>query len=174
MVPGENTIHSLNHIIFAREVQRPTERANMAGQKSLQTYPIQGEVINLSLTKYYEDISSTRIRENIDLDRDVSSLVDPMAQSFIYENSLYSREPTFKHVLQAKSIKISDYKPGLYTDVERLVKGEMARKGYDPARDEAYLENERTRSVFVEDSGKNGGAWEWQRLTGWLPASSFR
>lgn len=158
MVPGENTIHSLNHIIFAREVQRPTERANMAGQKSLQTYPIQGEVINLSLTKYYEDISSTRIRENIDLDRDVSSLVDPMAQSFIYENSLYSREPTFKHVLQAKSIKISDYKPGLYTDVERLVKGEMARKGYDPARDEAYLENERTRSVFVEDSGKNGGA----------------
>lgn len=156
IAPGENTIHSLNHIIFDREVKRPTERGNLTTAPDDQPYPIQGEVVHLSLAKYYEDISSTRIRENIDLDRDVSTLVDPMAQSFIYENSLYSREPTFKHVLQARSIRISSYQPGQYIDVESLVTGEMARKGFDPRRDEEFLENEKTHSVYIENTGKSG------------------
>ena len=41
---------------------------------------ITGKVEELELPKSLEDISSTRIRENIDKHRDISSLIDPVVQ----------------------------------------------------------------------------------------------
>ncbi|MEE3362996.1 MAG: hypothetical protein VZQ84_05485, partial [Anaerovoracaceae bacterium] len=77
-----DSIHSFNHIIFARESRKKD------GSARKEAYPITGDVIELTLKKYYEDISSTRIRENIDLRRDISNLIDPVAQNFIYDNDL--------------------------------------------------------------------------------------
>ena len=59
------------------------------------------------LPMYLEDISSTRIRENIDQGRDISRLIDPVAQNFIYANSLYLREPQYKNILETKHIKMN-------------------------------------------------------------------
>ena len=56
--PQKNSIHTFNHIVFAREA-RQTDRGED------EAYPVRGKVINLRLGKFYEDISSTRIRENI-------------------------------------------------------------------------------------------------------------
>ena len=64
--PCENSIHSFNHIIFARDAKNLDEETGEA-------YPITGEVIHLKLKKYYEDISSTKIRDNIDMGRDIST-----------------------------------------------------------------------------------------------------
>lgn len=101
-LPQEHSIHTLNHIAFARE---SAEQRESPGER----YPISGQVINLTLKKYYEDISSTRIRENVDMDRDISNLIDTVAQNYIYDRNLYLREPAYKHVLQARELSISPY-----------------------------------------------------------------
>ncbi|MDD6213023.1 MAG: hypothetical protein PUB22_07795 [Clostridiales bacterium] len=98
--PEENSIHTFDHIIFRR---RGAEYSSEGGS-SEESGVIQGNVVTLSLPVYLEDISSTRIRENIDLNRDISNLIDPMAQKYIYENNLYLREPQYKPILFTRSI----------------------------------------------------------------------
>ena len=44
------------------------------------------------------------LRENIDLNRDVSNLVDPMVQGYIYASGLYLREPEYKPLVDGKVI----------------------------------------------------------------------
>lgn len=147
--PSRNSIHSFNHIVFAREA-RKTEAADTAA------YPIKGEVISLTLRKYYEDISSTRIRENIDLGRDISNLLDPVAQNYIYENNFYIRQPAYKHEIQARDIHISDYEHRNYLAVASLT-GELTRRGYDCGALMNYLERPRVRTLYIskEDSAES-------------------
>ena len=69
--PEENSIHSFNHIVFRRPGEaHPTEVYEQ----------ITGKVVQLELPQELEDISSTKIRENIDNHRDISSLIDPVVQ----------------------------------------------------------------------------------------------
>ena len=102
--PSDGSIHSMNHIIFKRSSDE--RRDASAGETP---YPISGDVINLHLEEYFEDISSTRIRENIDSGRDISNLIDPVAQNYIFETGLYMREPAYKHVLQARDMHLEDF-----------------------------------------------------------------
>ena len=81
--PRPWSIHSMNLIIFRRAGQPPlpsTEQLNL-----------KGDVIQLQLPPHLEDISSTRIRENVDLNRDISNLIDPVIQDFIYQNGQIGR-----------------------------------------------------------------------------------
>ena len=66
---------------------------------------LQGRVTFLELPPQLEGISSTRIRESIDQDVDISMLVDPIVQSYIYEYDLYLRSPQHKNVLQAQELE---------------------------------------------------------------------
>ncbi|MBP1556693.1 MAG: cytidyltransferase-related domain protein, partial [Oscillospiraceae bacterium] len=98
--PEKYSIHSMNHIVFRRE-------SGIEGDKTAPEHNlsmITGDVIQLSLPCHLEDISSTRIRENIDLNRDISNLIDPAVQEFIYHNSLYLREPQYKATLRPQDI----------------------------------------------------------------------
>ena len=89
--PKPFSIHQMNHVIFRR-----------AGERELSApLPITGEVIQLQLPSHLEDISSTRIRENVDLNRDISNFIDPVIQDFIYQNGLYLRDSQDKPVLGA-------------------------------------------------------------------------
>ena len=144
VAPEEHSIHTVNHVVFARESNE--QRAANPDEKR---YPIEADVINLTLKKYYEDISSTRIRENIDLNRDISNLIDPIAQSYIYDRNLYLRAPAYKYVMQAREIHISSYE---YRSADCLepVKEELAAKGYDFANVEAYLRNPKVRTLYTE------------------------
>lgn len=93
--PEENSIHFFNHIVFRRTGEaHPTEVYN----------EIRGKVVQLELPRELEDISSTKIRENIDNHRDISSLIDPVVQEYIYHKGMYLREPEFKPILRAKAI----------------------------------------------------------------------
>lgn len=144
--PEENSIHSFNHIIFARETRKIDEDGTR--------YPISGEVVHLKLEKFYEDISSTRIRDNIDLGRDISNLLDPIVQNYIYEKNFYSREPTYKHVLQAQELMISGYD---YDNVPavREIQADLAAKGYHTDRLFSYLEEENVRIVYIKTGTEN-------------------
>lgn len=147
--PAADSIHSMNHIIFKRSSDE--RRDGLAGEKP---YPITGNVINLHLEEYFEDISSTRIRENIDSNRDISNLIDPVAQNYIFENGLYMREPAYKHVLQARDIHLSEFcsgDPAVLEDLRPL----LSQQGYDMDELCSYLSQDNVRMIFIKDGRSN-------------------
>ncbi len=93
--PRPFSIHQMNHVIFRR-----------AGEAELpRDLPITGQIIQLQLPPHLEDISSSRIRENVDLNRDISTLIDPVIQDFIYQNGLYLRDTQDKPLLYAGDLE---------------------------------------------------------------------
>ena len=102
--PAKNTIHSFNHIVFKRAKDDLSQAAIKKAEEAKKR--IKGTLIELQLPVYLEDISSTQIRENIDNNRDISNLIDPMAQNFIYDRNLYIREPLDKGLLKSKPFVI--------------------------------------------------------------------
>lgn len=107
--PCENSIHSMNHIAFRRVGDKNTD--NKYNRKMMET--ITGRVYELELPEHLEDISSTKIRENIDMNRDISNLIDPSVQEYIYYNGLYLREPEYKPIIRARAIAFEEVKePG--------------------------------------------------------------
>ena len=142
--PEPYSIHSFNHLLFAREARVLDEEG--------ENFPITGDVITLTLDKYYEDISSTRIRENIDLGRDISSLIDPVAQNYIYDRNYYSREPAYKHVLQAQEMNIVIYEPGERPDVGRI-REQLRESGYDFSKLNDYFDHPLVHKVIIETGG---------------------
>lgn len=93
--PTADSIHTFDHVIFRR-----TE----SGAEPADYRCITGHVVELTLPPQLEEISSTRIREAVDANRDVSNLIDPMAQEFIYRQGLYLREPQDKPVLRTEDL----------------------------------------------------------------------
>ncbi|MGI5963555.1 MAG: nicotinate-nicotinamide nucleotide adenylyltransferase [Lawsonibacter sp.] len=93
--PQPFSVHQMNHVIFRR-----------VGEAELpKTLPITGDVIRLQLPPHLEDISSSRIRENVDLNRDISNFIDPVIQDFIYQNGLYLRDAQEKPLLYAGDLE---------------------------------------------------------------------
>ena len=118
--PAAGSIQSMNHIIFRRAGDRSA--ASDASRAVIEG--ITGKVIELELPAHLEDISSTKIRENIDLNRDISNLIDPLVQEFIYHNSLYLREPEYKPIIRARAIAfeyVEHPDDALYEEIRRSV-----------------------------------------------------
>jgi len=102
--PTKYSIHSFNHIVFKR-TQDDISSASLKKTEETKNR-IKGSIIELKLPVYLEDISSTQIRDNIDSNRDISNLIDSLAQGFIYDRNLYTREPLDKGVLKSKPFTI--------------------------------------------------------------------
>ena len=85
-----------NHIVFLRH---ENDRDRIMSK-------LRGKALLLSLPDFYENVSSTRIREYVDRNMDISMLVDPMVQSYIFDHNLYLRAPQFKHPLRPKDLRI--------------------------------------------------------------------
>lgn len=147
-VPQEGSIHSLDHIVFRRKSDARRDAVSPAGP-----YPVTGRIINLQLEELFEDISSTRIRENIDSGRDISNLIDPVAQSYISDYSLYLREPAYKHILQAQDISLESFGhngSGIISDM----KEELIKAGYDISAVCGYLDRSDVLSVAIRDAAR--------------------
>ena len=99
--PKPGSVHHLNHIIFRRAATHDQVVENV------DISHITGKVIHLELPTHLEDISSSRIRENIDLGRDISNLIDPTVQDYIHTNSLYLREPQYKQLIRTGFLDFS-------------------------------------------------------------------
>lgn len=145
----ENSIHKFNHIVFKREsiVLGKCEEKKL--QEAMEG--IQGDIVQLKLPTYLEDISSTQIRENIDYNRDISNLIDNVAQNYIYDNSLYLREPQYKLIMQTKGITIEEAKGGNKELVEEI-DGDLFGKNPKLGRLKEYLMEEKTNIVIVRDA----------------------
>lgn len=100
----ESPILYFPHIVFDRKSSFSKVNEEKMLEKSLAN--IKAPIIKLSLPPQYEDISSTMIRENIDINRDISKLMDPLAQSYIYDYGLYLREPQYKTLVESKTFEI--------------------------------------------------------------------
>jgi len=98
------SIHNLSHVIFERHAQvySNIEKNRLAENVA----SLQKEVVRLVLPPQFEQISSTQIRNYIDQNRDISDLIDPLAQKYIYARGLYQREPQFKEMITTKSVKV--------------------------------------------------------------------
>ena len=107
-----DSIHTFDHIIFRR-----------TGQEAGGGYGgIYGKVLELTLPEPLEEISSTRIREAVDANRDISNLVDPAVQEFIYRRGLYLREPQDKPLLRTEDLDFTDY-PRPDASMEAMLEG---------------------------------------------------
>ena len=131
--PRDWSIHSMNHIIFRRAGEAPLP----------DDLPITGKVIQLQLPPHLEDISSTRIRENVDLNRDISNLIDPVIQDFIYQNGLYLRDSQDKPMVNPTTLTFQWIDQPDQRLVEDLTAGrpdrEAIRTGIRQGRDRIVL-----------------------------------
>ena len=100
--PQPGAAADYNHIVFSRG------EGTAADGRSFGDI-IRGKLQVLTLPTFYETVSSTRIREYVDRGLDISMLVDPVVQSFIYENGLYIREPESKNVLSQQELQFRLY-----------------------------------------------------------------
>ena len=99
-LPG--AANDFNHILFSRSRAEEVRRDRRPDHKRR----IKGQVIELALPTYYEDVSSSRIREAIDKNLEISMLVDPLVEAYIYEQGLYIRAPLYKELAKTQSLSI--------------------------------------------------------------------
>jgi len=102
---SKNEILKYDHIIFHRRNQSERSEEEELSMLAIKTKLISGKTDILSLAPQYEDISSTQIRDSIDEEQDISELIDPLAQKFIYRYGLYKKEPMFKRYFANMTLK---------------------------------------------------------------------
>ncbi len=140
--PTPGSIHSFHHVIFLRG----TENGQLQEERSLVRSRITGSMTELMLPPELEEVSSTSIRESVDHNRDISALVDPTVQGYIYDNGLYLREPQDKALLRPENMHFESSCPD---------DAEACRQLYALAFDQ-----------FLKDGQQDG--WSAERLTALL------
>lgn len=98
------SIHNFSHVIFERHAQIYSSVEKDRLEKNI--LGLEKDVVRLVLPQQFEQISSTQIRNYIDENRDISDLIDPLAQKYIYARGLYQREPQFKEMVTTKSVYV--------------------------------------------------------------------
>ncbi|MEL7563664.1 MAG: cytidyltransferase [Dehalobacterium sp.] len=115
----DGSVYSFPHIIIERKSETEPDDNNRELEEVMKR--IKAHAMRLSLALQFEDISSTQIRNYIDENRDISSLVNPLAQQYIYDNGFYRREPQYKTLIGTISIKV---------DVVKKLTSRMAEEIY--------------------------------------------
>lgn len=152
--PEEHSIHGFPHIIFSRNEfpERPAAEASSGREEA--PWQISGEVRYFTLPPDLQEISSTLIRENIDSNRDISNLIDPLVQSYIYDNSLYLREPLFKYVFSENRIHfeiVEAFTEQLVQEVTETI----FRQHENKERVKAYFMKRGTKAVIIREGNRN-------------------
>lgn len=149
-----DSVHHFPHIIFMRNHDagqkdfRKRLEGKLAGISGEEGW---GEKVHcLSLSKEFEEISSTKIREHIDRNRDISNLVDQNVQNYIYDMGLYTREPMFKFM--SASVPVDAYHEERIQDGLRkeLAMG-LLKEFWDYGRNPAAACLEREEAVLIRD-----------------------
>lgn len=151
---SENSIHSFHHIIFQRNDSEQDDPDGKKRSEKWERPTISGNVIELALPRYMEEISSTRIRDNIDFNRDIANLIDPLAQSYIYDNSLYLREPQYKNVFGTKGIEfefVKSFSKKLIGELSKTLLKDRLKQHHS----KHYLEKAGVKGVLIRDGERN-------------------
>ncbi|SET50405.1 cytidyltransferase-like domain-containing protein [Natronincola peptidivorans] len=163
----EKGITHFAHIIF----ERRNDDYNNEKMSDLEDRlkHIQQPVIKLNLPPQYEDISSTQIRNYIDDNRDISKLIDPLSQKYVYNNNLYRREPQYKSLLQTITVNIEVRDSFDYELINGLAS--VFHNNYNDAfkNIETASRKPNARIVLVKDVKENGKILAYS-IFHWLPS----
>ena len=146
-MPSEKgSIHHFPHIIFERAVRKKNVDA---AKKIVQ------EILWWKLPPKFTSISSTQIRNYIDENRDISNLVDPLAEEYINENGFYQREPLNKTNLKSLWIKLE-----VKTDFSESIINEISscfadRKEQITKKIQELINKHFSRIIILRDERKN-------------------
>jgi nicotinic acid mononucleotide adenylyltransferase len=161
----KDSIHSFSHIIFERRNDVSSSDRDNDLDRAIEL--LEGNVLRLSLQPMYEDISSTQIRNYIDQNRDISVLIDPLAQKYIYDNGFYQREPQYKSLMQSISIDIEvveDISENLLTELSQMFKNpQEAFKDLLEASRKNYARIILIRDINDENKIKGFSLFHWIR-----------
>ena len=106
----KNSIHTFPHILFLRNAQSAGESVQKAEKL------IDAPVVILQLPAFFETVSSTRIRNEVSSNRDISSLVDENVQNYIYSENLYNKEPAYKQPAPGRALSVVSNQKGATQD----------------------------------------------------------
>ncbi len=130
--PKEHSIHSLNHLIFERSRGK---EVRLRIKKSLPN------TFFLDLPHDLKEVSSTKIRTHIDENRDISTLIDAMAQNYIYHHGFYQKTSVeknrmsktflekvlFREINDEVKIIVESLLPHDYVDVLKVMEDTLAK-----------------------------------------------
>lgn len=162
---SRESIHSFPHILIERENGHNKNQAKLDSALS----QIDGKIVKLSLPKQFTNISSSQIRNYIDKNRDISSMVDPLVQQYIYRYDFYRREPQEKALLTSPlSIDVQEvrtFSPAVAEELSSLFNKwdeSMSRKLYE------LLQKPSARLLLLKDTSNNSklmgfSAFHWMR-----------
>ncbi len=165
--PVSAEIRSMNHIVFRRVGDARTDSRLNRGMME----KITGKLLELELPKELEEISSTRIRENIDMNRDISNLIDPVVQEYIYNNSLYLREPEYKPIIEARAVTF-EMKVRPDASLVREITGLLDEK-QDPDRVAASIRNSGDGLLLLRNNSEDNRLIGAARVRVLLPDELF-
>lgn len=165
----EDSIHQFPHVIFERG------SLDSAGSKTdlIEVFQyIKGEIIQLNIPPQYEDVSSTQIRNYIDRNRDISNLIDPLAQKYIYETNLYRHEPRYKSIVQTISIDVDiirEPREELLRNIVQIFHG-GSREVYENIK--RILLKPKARLILISDASDQNNLLAYSILH-WVPADKL-
>ncbi|MGM0378831.1 MAG: cytidyltransferase [Bacillota bacterium] len=113
------------HVIFKRHKER---KENVIKKFNKITNNLPNESKIFELDKEFEFISSTQIRNYVDDNKDISDLIDPIAQNYIYDKGLYQREPEYKNTITTKSLQIEVYENPNYDLLKEISKLDKSKR----------------------------------------------
>lgn len=118
------SVHQFNHIIVRRAEDGMSPEAKAEALARLD-----GDVIEIALPEIPDGVSSTAIRKNIEKNRDISHLIDTMAQNFIYTHNLYLGERKTKAVKADRpytTTLVAAQEGGFWRDLEAFLEQDSA------------------------------------------------
>lgn len=163
--PQEDSIHTLNHIVFERTTE---DRGKNSGgkqyfdknissenEKGEEDYLkiLKGIVIRLKLPEKFSHISSTKIRENIDTNRDIGFLVDRVVQNYIYDKCIYMREPQYKSMAEIRDLRVGNFRRRKPSFLDKIKNFEDKLSTEEMSNIQIYMSDEMVKSVVIR-SGK--------------------
>jgi nicotinic acid mononucleotide adenylyltransferase len=143
-----NSIHSLPHVVFTRNIVNGKEVRDGKVEKVVKKFGM--EVDYLSLPEKLQMISSTQIRTYIDENRDISELIDPLSQKYIYEKGLYLREPELKEIMTTKKIDVIIRDQISNDELKKILDILPKYKLNDFKRIREYIENREARVLILK------------------------
>lgn len=157
----EGSIMTFPHVVFERPIESRSEKSDIKFNSLFSKLP--SNSIKFKLSSKYENISSTQIRDYIDENRDISEMVDPLAQRYIYKKGLYQREPQFKEVMTTKSVtteimsnpdaltieEIAKLIGGDFTSVHKTLKALIEKKKYKILVIRSILDNRKVIAASI-------------------------
>ncbi|TCO79390.1 nucleotidyl transferase family protein [Marinisporobacter balticus] len=164
---NKGSIHTFPHIIFEKSDLLPVMKNNSALSSAIRQ--IDGQVTILSLPSPYDEISATQIRNYIDENRDLSSLIDPLAQKYIYGNGFYKRESQHKTLMEGISLKIETIKNFDINMIRDLCTSFYHDSSEAQKKIVGFFHKPSARLLIVRDMTQNGkiigfSAHHWVRL----------